>query len=380
MDDQGIATMLREVERNEPAIEWSDVRERTPGRLPAPPRRWPTIVVALAVAVLSFVFLLTAIRPFGDDTAAGGPPGAILFDRRDNIASADVTEQESQIWSVRPDGTGARLVFDVPEAYDEAAVWSPDGSRIVFTSITPDGEGGLYAIDADGAGLRQVRSRFACDSVSWFPDGRRLLCAGGPWIAAEGGGAGRVSDRGIWRVDVESGDAEKLFDHGFTYPSISPDGRRVVMICVTGVLNAKPVSELFIGNADGTGIHRLTHAETGHYGTVAWSPDGSRLAASWEAIDGTLASDVYRIDPGDGSRVRLTDWEGWDAGPVWSPDGSRIAFASDRTADPSARERWLNSLGSGPFEQSIFVMNADGSDPRLLVQGEDFASPTSWRL
>jgi Tol biopolymer transport system component len=316
------------------------------------------------------------IRPFGEDTAANGPPGPILFDRRDTIASGDVAEQRSQIWSVNPDGTGASLLFDVPEAYDETAVWSPDGSRIVFTSVTPGEEGGLFLLDADGAGLREVRPRFACDAMSWFPDGRNVLCAGGPWSSADGGD--HVIDRGIWRVNVESGDVEKLFDHGgFTYAAISPNGNRVVLICVTGVLNAKPVSELFVANVDGSGLRQLTHAETGHYGTVAWSPEGSSLAASWEPIDGVLAFDVFQIDPSDGTRVRLTDWEGWDGSPAWSPDGSRIAFVSDRTADQAERARWLAD-GSGPFEQSIFVMDADGSDQRLLVQGEDFASPTSW--
>jgi hypothetical protein len=50
---------------------------------------------------------------------------------------------------------------------------------------------------------------------------------------------------------------------------------------------------------------------------------------------------------------------------------------SDRTADPDARARWLR-MGSGPFEQSIFVMNADGSNERLVFEGRDFAAPTSW--
>jgi TolB protein len=375
MDDR-ITTMLREIERNEPAIDWADVQQRTPGRRPTPPRRWPTIVVAVAAAALPLAFLVTAIRPSDEEAAANGPPSPILFDRRATIDTPDVREQEVQIWSVRPDGTDAKLLFDRPGAYDEAALWSPDGSRILLTSVTPDGEGGLYLMAADGSEPRQVRARFACDAASWFPDGRSVLCAGGPLSSSEDGG--HVSDRGIWRVDVDSGDVAKVFDDAFTYPAVSPDGRRVVLVCVVGVLGAKPVSELFIANVDGSGMRQLTDAESGHYGTVAWSPDGSSLAASWEPIDGVLAYDVYRVDPSGGTRTRLTEWEGWDGSPVWSPDGSRIAFMSDRTADPAERARWLDA-GTGPFEQSIFVMDADGTDPRLLVRGDDFAAPTSWR-
>jgi TolB protein len=52
---------------------------------------------------------------------------------------------------------------------------------------------------------------------------------------------------------------------------------------------------------------------------------------------------------GDG-KTRLTDSVGVDVYPKWSPDGTQIAFLSNR---------------DGNVE--IYVMNADGSDPRNLT-------------
>jgi Tol biopolymer transport system component len=376
--DERIATMLREVERNEPSIDWRDVQER----LQAPRisigdrRRWPTIAVALSLAVASLMFLAVAIRPYGYGAAMGERPGPILFDYRRTIDTSDVSRQQSQIWSVEPDGSQPRLLFDVPEAYDDEAVWSPDGSQILFTSFTPERQGGVFVMDVDGGQMRQVLPEFACGSLAWFPDGRNVLCGGGPWKEAEDG-SNELADDGVWRVHLETGDATKLLDGGYTDPAVSPDGSRIVVVGVTEETERRTVSELFVANVDGSGSRQLTFGGDGHYGEVAWSPDGSDLAASWEAVDGVLAFDIVLVSVADGSSRHLTNWEGWDGSPIWSPDGSRIAFMSDRTADPSDRERWMR-MGSGPFEQSVFVMDSDGSDERLVFQGEDFAAPTSW--
>jgi TolB protein len=375
MDDR-LSTVLRRIERNEPDIAWADVEERlarAPARRPARPA---TIVVGLALTLGSVGILAVTVRPYGEDAAAGGRPGAILFDYRRTIATNDVRRQQVQVWSVEPDGSNPRLVFDVPEAYDDGARWSPDGTRILLSSFTPDGEGGVFVMNADGTGMREVLSGFACGSLSWFPDGRGVLCGGGPWREGEDG-RNELEDDGVWRIELGSGEARKVLGAGFADPVVSPDGRRVAVVGVLEQDDRDTVSELFVANVDGTGLRRLTSDGGGHYAEAVWSPDGSSLAASWEPAGGVLAFDVYRVDASDGSRVRLTDWDGWDSSPVWSPDGSRIAFMSDRTADPRARERWLE-MGSGPFEQSVFVMDADGSDPTLVFRGEAFAAPTSW--
>jgi hypothetical protein len=84
----------------------------------------------------------------------------------------------------------------------------------------------------------------------------------------------------------------------------------------------------------------------------AWSPSGE-----WIAFVSTNSGndEVYRVSP-DGQVVEqltFNTWE-WDKHPTWSPDGSQIVFYSNR--DTKRRQLW--------------IMNADGSDQRLLAASE----------
>jgi Tol biopolymer transport system component len=74
--------------------------------------------------------------------------------------------------------------------------------------------------------------------------------------------------------------------------------------------------EIYVVNADGTGLTRLTEGMD-----PSWSPDGSKLAlARW-----TTPWGIYIINA-DGSNERLLFSSNVARAPVWSPDGSQIAF------------------------------------------------------
>lgn len=66
-----------------------------------------------------------------------------------------------------------------------------------------------------------------------------------------------------------------------------------------------------------------------------------------------LDREIFLIDREGNELKRLTNNEFVDTDPAFSPDGSLIAFRSSRGEDPTSKEE-------------IWVMNADGSDPRQL--------------
>jgi Tol biopolymer transport system component len=113
------------------------------------------------------------------------------------------------------------------------------------------------------------------------------------------------------------------------------------------------VQSLYSVRPDGSGVERLTN-RLGQAGNPVWSPDGRRIAFdAWDENE----SRVY-VMSSDGSDLKLLESGPSASGPgvpAWSPDGTRIAF--------------LRTPGTpGAFTAEIWVLNADGTEPRRLFQ------------
>lgn len=133
-------------------------------------------------------------------------------------------------------------------------------------------------------------------------------------------------------------------------PSWRPDGGAIAYSFYIG-----GNWEIFTMNADGSGQTRLTNNSTDDYGP-AWSPDGSKIAF----CDGKSGLSVMNAD---GTEVtRLTDNTAGRYSPSWSPDGKKIAF--------------IFRVSEGVGE--IYVMNADGSSQTRLSNLPVVGSIPSW--
>jgi len=96
-----------------------------------------------------------------------------------------------------------------------------------------------------------------------------------------------------------------------------------------------------------------------------WSPDGKKLAFSL-GVQGYSGVALY--DPAT-KETDLLIVPG--KGPVWSPDGKYIAFVRDCQA-LRLEELTLGERRDGickEWEEEVWMMNADGTEPRRLVRG-----------
>ena len=138
-------------------------------------------------------------------------------------------------------------------------------------------------------------------------------------------------------------------DYGLAW---SPDGKSLAFALtrfLSGDVNDPPDSELGVWVLDvATGAVRrmIGCSETGCESplSVAWSPDGSRIA-----VAGPAASDIKMIDPLNGDSVSVHIGLAVQA-VAWSPDARRLVFA-----------------GARPGRTQLYTSSADGSNLALLA-------------
>jgi Tol biopolymer transport system component/beta-lactamase regulating signal transducer with metallopeptidase domain len=235
-------------------------------------------------------------------------------------------------------------------------VWSPDGSRIAFHEYDPSrGTGtGIYVMDADGSNMKQLSSGPDDYHPTWSPDGKQIAFSREVWEQKDGGW--NLKSGGIYIMNSDGTDLRRLTENFDRGPDWSPDGKRIAFHLYLITVN-KP-NQVHVMDVEGSN-RRMLHSWSS---CPAWSPDGTEIAFhSWrDGWNQWESSDIYVMNA-DGANVkRLTEpGPASEYDPSWSPDGAKIVFSSNR---------------DGNFE--IYVMDADGQNvQRLTNTSEDEFEP-----
>lgn len=252
-------------------------------------------------------------------------------------ASSRAGDGRINLWSIRPDGTGAtRVTRTFVQAVFPSI--SPDGTRIAFASMD-SGVWFIYLIEMDGTDLVQLTD-FSSAVPHWSPDGTRLV-----FNSDHDDEPKDTPD--LWGMAIDGTELVEYVDRPPTADfngQWSPDGERILFVS-----DRDGNYNLYVLTLDGSTLERLT-SHGGADFNPRWSPDGSRIAF---VSDRRGNPDIYVMDADGSNAVRLTDHPGLDRAPAWSPDGERIVFESDRAG-----------------HLDLWIIDADGSDPRALTNDE----------
>ena len=293
--------------------------------------------LAIIIALVSFVALTRAFsaskRPADEPVPKprgifSGVGGWIVYGDEDGIWAVDPT---------RPDDPNSQIQLSTDRG--TPLDWSSDGSKLLILSYKPLRSPmplRLFVLNADGSETTLATSR------KWSSEGSSYWSSGGSFSPDGSQVVYAAPPQGTWRsaiyvVDTQGGTPRVLLSGGrrlypaigrsirswLSNPTYSPDGTQIAYF--DHQLDGP--SQLRVMNADGTGVRVLLDGTGYHSYTLAWSPDGERLAWADEDLipeHQTDRSPGIFVVGADGSGLTLAIPGGAD--PYWSPDGTRLAY------------------------------------------------------
>jgi TolB protein len=207
---------------------------------------------------------------------------------------------------------------------------SPTGEWIVFTSYRT-GRPTVDVMRFDGS-QRRVLCRYdgLNSAAAWMPDGKSLIVT-----------LSMGREPNLYQVDLNGNILQTLTNSSAvdTAPTVSPDGLRVAFTS-----DRPGAPQIYAMDTTGANLQRWTSG--GQCDSPVWSPLG-HLVLFTMSVKGNF--DIYSLEVATGRQNRLTYGEGNNENGTWSPDGRYVVFTSTRRGRPE-----------------LWVMNADGSSPRLL--------------
>jgi len=249
-------------------------------------------------------------RPLVSDASAL----SVVWSPNGDEVAAGVLDGTVSVWAVN-NGGGLALRLAGHAARVNSVAWSPDASKIAFHSTRnppppspPPGSNRfeIYTMNADGSHqTRLTNNTFQDTFPMWSPDGTRL--------AFTSNRDGPSSNFEVYTMNPDGTDVRRVTDSPAgqdSHSSWSPDGSQLTFHSArTGGL------DIYRTNADGSGVPTRLTFTAGFEAFPVWSPDGTRITFSDLSSPGLDIFHVGALDGGD--LTRLTTDPGSDNRCDW---------------------------------------------------------------
>jgi len=280
------------------------------------------------------------------------------------VAFSGNQENNLDVFVIRADGTDLVNLTQSPEA-DGIPVWFPDSQRLLFRRWHESNweSSRLYVMNVDGTGLLPFLEDVRANEFEWSPDGHWLLYSVGPALPNS---LYRMSADGHEIVPITGSE----FDERHT--TWSPDGEQIAFVS-----KREGNFELYVMDADGSHLQRLTETPDIMELRPVWSPDGRYIA--YRQAQGSF--EPLYVWPTDGTPpVRIgEDQFLYNVDDyAWSPDSSYLAVCGrgDEGAYLYVVDSRCIESPSGCGADDAFNLFADYPD---LARHRYSAISLSWR-